>query len=119
MYPGLHGSWNALGQEVRSRLIQGCTYKVSVDYKLNASIYNNSFKIRFADNSLIMHSSVISPLVDGQYAINDDNWHKIEATFLCTWDNPQSSEPMLAIFFDYDSVGYLCIDNVILELLEQ
>ena len=119
LYPGLHGSWNALGQEVRSRLIQGCTYKVSVDYKLNASIYNNSFKIRFADNSLIMHSSVISPLVDGQYAINDDNWHKIEATFLCTWDNPQSSEPMLAIFFDYDSVGYLCIDNVILELLEQ
>lgn len=120
LYPGIYtGSWNALGQEVRSLLIPGRTYKVSVDYRLNASVYDNSFKIRFGDPSLIMHTSVISPQVDGPYAINDNCWHTMEETFTATATYPMASEPMLEILFDYGSVGSLCIDNVVLVLLDQ
>jgi hypothetical protein len=66
-----------------------------------------------------MHTSVISPEVDGPYAINDNGWHTMEETFTATANYPLASEPMFEIIFDYGSVGYLCVDNVELVLLDQ
>lgn len=104
--------WNSIGQEIRSRLIPGTTYWVSMKYKVNSIQENVTLSIRFADSQLVMHSSVVAPNLNESYVISDNSWHQIEGTFVCTSSFPLSSEPMLSVMFNYGTAGTAYIDNV-------
>lgn len=104
--------WNAIGQEIRSQLIQGATYKVCMKYKVNSPDENISLYIRFADAGLIWHSSTISQNLDGSFVINDNTWHEVVGMFVCTESLPQASEPMFAVMFGYQTSGTVCIDDI-------
>jgi len=104
--------WNAIGQELRSQLVQGATYKISMKYKVDSPDEDISLRIRFADSALIWHSSTITQNLDGRFVINDNAWHEVVGTFICTEDLPQANEPMFVVMFDYQTSGTVCIDDI-------
>lgn len=107
-----NGDWNAIGQSVRSLLVVGNTYRISMKYKVNSPDEDISLRIRFADSGLIWHSSVISQNLDGSFVINDNAWHEVVGTFACTESLPQASEPMFTVMFDYQTSGTVCLDDI-------
>lgn len=104
--------WNAIGQELRSKLVQGATYRISMKYKVISLAEDIPLKIRFGDSALIWHSSTISQNLDGSFVINDNAWHEVVGTFVCTETLPQASEPMFTVYFDYQAYGSVCVDDI-------
>jgi hypothetical protein len=104
--------WNAIGQELRSKLVQGSTYRISMKYKVISPVENIPLRIRFGDSALIWHSSTISQNLDGSFVNNDSSWHEVVGTFVCTETLPQASEPMLTVYYDYQAYGSVCLDDI-------
>ncbi len=110
------GDWNAIGQNVRSLLISGKKYKISLRYRVNSPQKVPNLRVRFGDPQLIWHSTDINPSLEGQDIINDNAWHSLTTYFDCTSTFPKDSEPMFAVYFDYESSGSVDLDD--LSLLE-
>lgn len=104
--------WNAFGQELRSKLVQGATYRISMKYKVISTVENIPLRIRFGDSALIWHSSTISQNLDGSFVVNDSSWHEVVGSFVCTEALPKASEPMFTVYFDYQASGTVYLDDI-------
>jgi len=116
--------WSAIGQEVRSKLINGNKYQFKCHYKINGgysycSNYNGQhfcLLFSFGDNSLVMHSHCISDTcfsgTTQLEGVIDTNWHTAIINFTASNTMPQSDEPMLVVYFDYGCFGDIYVDNI-------
>jgi hypothetical protein len=109
------GDWNCIGQEIRSRMIPGEQYRISLRYRYLPYDPSPNVSILFGDTSLISHATQISDDMLPEDFIGDNCWHDISAVFTCTTDHPSESEPMLHIIFNYGSGGDLDLDDLALE----
>jgi len=109
--------WCAIGQEIRSKLRVGKTYRISLRYKTDCENPRVPLIVRFGDRDLLMHSSTISRRLDGYFVTNNGSgqWQEVIDYFLVQNDLPNSSEPMLNIFFNYGSAGTICLDDISLK----
>lgn len=104
--------WNTISQEIRSRLQPGKTYILGVRYRTTDQV---KIGLRFADSSLVMHSNSIIRTVSWELPlVADGNWHSETFEFAVTRDHPKSDEPMFSIIFDYNNVGTVFIDEVLI-----
>jgi len=106
------GDWNAIGQEIRYKLKQGTLYEIHLRYKSDCANDQVPLLVRFGDPQLLMHSSIIAPFLDGQFAINDNTWSEATGYFRAGADHPNASEPMLDIIFNYGSAGTIWLDDI-------
>jgi hypothetical protein len=109
--------WCAIGQEIRSKLRAGKTYRISMRYKTDCENPRVPLIVRFGDQDLLMHSSTIARRLDGYFVTNNglDQWQELIDYFLVQNDLPNSSEPMLDIFFNYGSSGSIYLDDISLK----
>lgn len=104
--------WNAVGQEIRTKLISGQEYMLTFRYKiLNISDCESPFRIAFADEDLVMHSTnlyvaQLAPL---------NKWIYVRHNFVVTDNFPKSSEPFIDICFDYNVSGEFLIDDILIK----
>ncbi|MEF3694478.1 MAG: hypothetical protein V3576_03930, partial [Candidatus Cloacimonadota bacterium] len=113
--------WCAIGQEIRSKLRAGKTYRISMRYKTDCDNPRVPLIVRFGDRDLLMHTSTITRRLDGYFVTNNgsDQWQEVIDYFLVENDLPNSTEPMLDIFFNYGSSGNIYLDDISLrECLE-
>lgn len=109
--------WCAIGQEIRSKLRAGKTYRISLRYKTDCDNPRVPLIVRFGDRDLLMHTSTIARRLDGYFVTNNGSgqWQEVIDYFLVQNDLPNSTEPMLDIFFNYGSSGSIYLDDISLK----
>ena len=104
--------WSAIGQEVRSKLQVGDVYVFSFKYKIESNL---SVGIRFADSQMFMHSSVVNERYGwNRLIIGDESWRQDSFEFMASASRPKSDEPLFNICFEYNNIGYILIDDVLI-----
>ena len=104
--------WNAIGQEIKSKLEINETYVFSFRYKITSNL---TVGIRFGDSSIVMHSSALNDKYGwNRLIIGDENWREDTFEFTASETHPKSNEPIFNICFEYYNVGDILIDDVIL-----
>ena len=105
------GDWNTISQEIRSKLQLGKTYILTVRYKTTDRV---KIGLHFADSSLVMHSNSVRTVGWELPLVADGEWHSEAFQFEATRDHPKPDEPMFSIIFDYNNVGTVFIDDVLI-----